>query len=973
MSVSHRLLSDVEGTSTIVPTPYNHQRLRADTWNRLHDASRRLFGGVSSDEELGVLTTACREAFAALRPVEQYHAFPGHRVLGHLEKLLEAGRFAKLTSACVRLTSMMSSGAYRQLDLSGVEPVDVLDMLRRRDSAIQTVALGSERPYFELLVVDDINEEEELVLRSEFRGLRSASDRFHYELVVVRTFEDGVLAALLNPDIAVCLLRFSFGFESAELHGLTDRFFSLVGERREALEALMPGARTASLGKLLQKLRPELDLFRVTSAPVETLDGGIFRRIFYQSEDLFELHVSVLHAVHERYDTPFFDALRLYSERPTGMFHALPVSRAHTIVKSHWIKDFGQFYGPRLFFAETSSTTGGLDSLLQPKGALKRAQAVAARAFGADHTFFVTNGTSTANKIVMQALCRPSDIVLLSHDCHKSHPYAAILSGADPVYLDAYPLTEYSMYGGVTIAEIKRQLLLLRRAGKLHLVRLLLLTNLTFDGITYDPYRVMKEVLAIKPDIIFLWDEAWFAYGRFSPVLRRRTAMDAAARLETDLGSRDYRERYAAWKQAHDARDTDDDATWLAHELMPDPDLARVRVYATQSTHKTLTALRQGSMIHVRDVDFERRVKASFYEAYMTHTSTSPNYQILASLDVGRRQVELEGYELVTGSIELALILRERINEDPRLSRYFRALSPAEMVPKKYRSSGLTRYFDADDGVGPIEKAWLEDEFVLDPTRVTLHVGRTGIDGDSFKMLLMDQHDIHINKTSRNTVLLLIHIGVSRGAIANLLKVLGNIAHDLDVRARHASPPEQAAQDAKVASLTEELPPLPNFSRFHPHFQPDPASGTAEGDIRRAYYAAYDEGVCAFMALDSMLREAVAGGREVVSAGFVTPYPPGFPVLVPGQVVSVEILDYLLAIDVQEIHGLHPGLGMRVFTAGALGAGADADAGTAIGVQHVERPARPANGDTTRRKTDLPKNKTSASPSTPSQLPGVTR
>ena len=966
MSAASRHLSDVEATSTIVPTPYNHQRLRSDTWNRLHDASRRLSGGVTSDVELGVLTTACREAFAALRPVEQYHAFPGRRVLTHLEVLLESGRFGKLSSACVRLTSMMSSGAYRRLDLAGVQPVDVLDMLRRRDSAIQTLALGTERPYFEVLVVDDINDEDELILRSEFRGLRSASDRFHYELVVVRTFEDAVLAALLNPHIAVCLLRFSFGFKAAALNGLSDRFFSLVGETRATLAALMPGARTARLGKLLRSLRPELDLFRVTSAPVETLDGGVFRRIFYQSEDLFELHVSLLHAVHERYDTPFFDALRRYSERPTGMFHALPVSRAHTIVKSHWIKDFGQFYGPRLFFAETSSTTGGLDSLLQPKGSLKSAQEVAARAFGADRTFFVTNGTSTANKIVMQALCRPSDIVLLSHDCHKSHPYAAILSGADPVYLDAYPLTEYSMYGGVTIAEIKRQLLLLRRAGKLHLVRLLLLTNLTFDGITYDPYRVMREVLAIKPDILFLWDEAWFAYGRFSPVLRRRTAMDAAARLEDDVGSSAYRAQYATWKRAHDARDADDDATWIDHELLPDPDLARVRVYATQSTHKTLTALRQGSMIHVRDVDFERRVKASFYEAYMTHTSTSPNYQILASLDVGRRQVELEGYELVTGSIELALILRERINEDPRLSRYFRALSPAEMVPEVYRSSGLRRYFDADDGVGPIEKAWLQDEFVLDPTRVTLHIGRTGLDGDSFKMLLMDQHDIHINKTSRNTVLLLIHIGVSRGAIAHLLKVLGNIAHDLDVRAHHASAPEQAAQDAKVASLTKHLPPLPNFSRFHPHFQPDPASGTAEGDIRRAYYAAYDEGVCAFVRLDVALRGAVAGGRELVSAQFVTPYPPGFPVLVPGQVVSVEILDYLLALDVKEIHGLDPGLGMRVFTVDALGEGA-------VSAQHVELSVRSETAKAKRRTADRPRTRASASAGASSEPPGITR
>jgi arginine decarboxylase len=134
---------------------------------------------------------------------------------------------------------------------------------------------------------------------------------------------------------------------------------------------------------------------------------------------LHDLHLSVLKGVYDRYDTPFFNALREYSERPTGMFHALPVSRARSVSKSLWIDDLGRFYGLKLFLAETSATTGGLDSLLQPTGSLKRAQELAARAFGASSTFFVTNGTSTANKIVTQALCRPGDIILMSHDCHK--------------------------------------------------------------------------------------------------------------------------------------------------------------------------------------------------------------------------------------------------------------------------------------------------------------------------------------------------------------------------------------------------------------------------------------------------------------------------------------------------------------------------------------------------------------------------
>lgn len=905
--------SDVESTLATAVSPYNHHRVRSDTWNRLRDAARRLRNPAHGGVHVDSLRLACVQAFETLVVIEQYHAFPGQRLVVHLRGLFDSENYADVASICVRLARMLSTGSYRRLDLSTLHPVDVLELLRRTDNAVDKVALTSNRPYFELLVVDDLDEDEELALRERFLKVRDLSDRFQYDIVVIRSFENAVLAAMLNPSIQACVVRFSFPFQGPSLHDLADRLFNLADEDRAAIAALMPGSRTAKLGEVLHRLRPELDIYRVTSAPIESVSTGVFRRAFYQSEDFHDIHISVLKGIHDRFETPFFDAVCQYSERPTGMFHALPLSRGRTIVKSNWIQDFGRFYGQRLFLAETSATTGGLDSLLQPTGSLKRAQERAARAFGANRSYFVTNGTSTANKIVMQALCRPGDIVLLSHDCHKSHPYATILSGASPVYLDAYPLIEYSMYGAVPLREIKHQLLRLKAAGKLDKVRLLLLTNLTFDGVTYDPYRVMREVLAIKPDMLFLWDEAWFAYGRFSPLLRRRTAMDAAGRLEEELQSPAYLAKFDRWKLEHDKRDVHACETWLDHEILPDPAVARVRVYATHSTHKTLTSLRQGSMIHVHDVDFERRVQASFHEAYMTHTSTSPNYQILASLDVGRRQAELEGYDMVTGSLELAFTLREQINGNPTLSRYFRALSPADMVPEQYRGSGIERYVDDHGDCGLIEDASIGDEFVLDPTRVTLHVGRTGLDGDTFKRLLMDKHDIHINKTSRNTILLLIHIGVSRGGIANLLKVLSDIANDLDKQARHASSAERAVFDSRVDQLTKQLPPLPNFSHFHPYFKPDPSGETPEGDIRSAYFAAYDESHCTFVLMDAKLRTAVAAGESFVSAGFVTPYPPGFPVLVPGQVLSVAILDYLLALDVTEIHGFNPALGLRVF------------------------------------------------------------
>ena len=110
------------------------------------------------------------------------------------------------------------------------------------------------------------------------------------------------------------------------------------------------------------------------------------------------------------------------------------------------MKDFYQFYGDNLFLSETSATQGGMDSLLNPKGAIKNAQAKAAACFGAQKTFFVTNGTSTSNKIVMQANLQPGDIVFVSSDCHKSVPYGVMLSGARAVFLQTNAVIEYDLY-----------------------------------------------------------------------------------------------------------------------------------------------------------------------------------------------------------------------------------------------------------------------------------------------------------------------------------------------------------------------------------------------------------------------------------------------------------------------------------------------------------------------------------------------
>jgi arginine decarboxylase len=890
---------------------YSASQLRSDRWNQLKAVANQLADG--RERSRPSLVDKALKLLSTLEPIESYWAFPGSRGLDGLRQLVAREDWRDFAAAVTRIVRSMMSGAYRRASDEAADGEESAD-------AEADEALPSTRPYFEVLIVDRLTLAQQESQRLALRAMRRRDDSFVYEPVVVPSFEDALIAVLFNPNIQSVVVRYDFGFSSEHRLKILNRYLNRVGE--DDLASIDPDDYGPELCRLLRRARPELDVFLVTDRSVEEIAGrdlGGCQRVFYNREDYMELHLNILRAVQQRYQTPFFTALKAYSKQPTGVFHAMPISRGKSVSKSHWIRDMLDFYGLNIFLAETSATSGGLDSLLEPTGPIKRAQELAARAFGSRKTFFATNGTSTCNKIVVQAVVRPGDIVLVDRDCHKSHHYGMVLAGAHVVYLDSYPLSEYSMYGAVPLREIKHRLLQLRAAGKLDRVRMLLLTNCTFDGLIYNVERVMEECLAIKPDLVFLWDEAWFAFARFGPTYRQRTAMHCAQVLRDRYRDPAYRLQYEAHKAEIDGLD---DEALLDRRLLPDPDAARVRAYATQSTHKTLTSLRQGSMIHVHDQDFRGEVEQAFHEAYMTHTSTSPNYQVIASLDIGRRQVELEGFELVQKQVESAMAMRKAIDTHPLLKRYFKVLKVGDMIPKQHRQSGIESYYDPDKGWNDIWDAWAEDEFALDATRVTLAVGGTGLDGDTFKnQVLMDKYGIQINKTSRNTVLFMTNIGTTRSSVAYLIEVLVRVAQDLDAELDEASAIERRGFERRVHALVNELPPLPDFSRFHDAFRPDPASDTPEGELRSAFFLAYDESKCEYFPLeDDGLERAIDGGRELVSTAFIIPYPPGFPILVPGQVISKEILRFMRALDVKEIHGYRADLGLRVFTPDALAA-----------------------------------------------------
>ena len=890
---------------------------RADVWCRLEETSERLSRASATGKPNDGLIGAVETLLAELSPYEHFWAFPGPQLFGRTQRLFTGGSFDKFATTVAHINRALVTESYRTGDVLNPLPgnPETVDTGRFDPTADES---EKTRPYFEVLVVETMTEAQERALRKEVRSWRRPDDEFVYELVIVGSGDEALITARLNVNIQAVVVRRRFAHKSGrDLSGLGDFVDPAVSDE---LADRTPEERAQILARSIADIRPEVDLYLMTEIEVEDVAGRLghdFRRVFHAREGVLELHLSLLHGVAERYRTPFFSALKSYSHRPTGVFHALPISQGKSIVNSHWIQDMVGFYGLDVFMAETSATCGGLDSLLEPTGPLRDAQDLAAKAYGSRHTYFVTNGTSTANKIVGMALIAPGDIVLVDRNCHQSHHYGTMLAGAHVQYLEAYPLSKYSMYGAVPLREIKGKLLALARAGKLDRVKMLMLTNCTFDGVVYDVERVMEECLAIKPDLVFLWDEAWFAFARFHPVYRKRTAMNAAQTLRGRLKDPGYRERYNEYlaENAMSALPTDEQL--LDQRLMPDPARARVRVYATQSTHKTLTSLRQGSMIHVHDQDFDQKVSEPFHEAYMAHMSTSPNYQIVASLDLGRRQVALEGVELVQKQIENAMQLRDAIDNHPLLSKYMHCLSTAELIPQDFRPSGIDQPLRS--GMRNMQAAWEKDEFVLDPSRITLYIGPTGYDGDTFKrQQLMDRYGVQINKTSRNTVLFMTNIGTTRSSVAYLVEVLVKIARELDEQVSDMSLTERAIHDNRVMRQTAETAYMPDFSGFHAHFLDASApEATQEGDVRRAFYLAYTDSFCEYLTPDEVETKLDAG-EQVVSATFVTPYPPGFPVLVPGQLFSKQILSFIRFLDTPEIHGYQPHLGYRVYTAKAI-------------------------------------------------------
>ncbi len=543
----------------------------------------------------------------------------------------------------------------------------------------------------------------------------------------------------------------------------------------------------------LLMIRDEVNVFLFTDSPEiqHFSSGGNLNGYFFKGDHDYDDIARKIKAevVNSKNRAPFFDKLMEYALKSKDSWHTPGHASGYSVKNSVWVKDFYDFFGPNLFRSDVSVSVPGLDSLLHPTGVIQEAQELAARAFSARYTFFSTNGTSTSNKILLQTLLKPGDAILLDRNCHKSVHYGTIIAGAEPIFLLPSVNDEFGIFGPVPKKRIYETMDKAIAAGKK--VKAIILTNCTYDGLIYDIADVVKQ--AHKRNIKVIVDEAWFGYARFHPEFYP-CAMEAGAD------------------------------------------------YSTQSTHKTMSAFSQASMIHVNDPDFEE-FRDFFIENLNIHSSTSPQYPMIASLDVARRQMSMEGYSLLSRSLKLSETLKKSINSLAK----FRVLELEDLISEEVKG----------------------DKIRLDPTKLTIDCSKTGLTSKEVEHHLLEKHNIQIEKTTFNTITVLITIGATQSKLNRLFLALENIEKMSGTR--------RAKSGGTPKKHRLSLSPM----RFMPRF---------------AFYCDGEK---------VPLREST--GK--IAAAMITPYPPGIPLLVPGQLISEEIVEILMDYrDYQvEIHGLHGG------------------------------------------------------------------
>ncbi|WP_296270326.1 Orn/Lys/Arg decarboxylase N-terminal domain-containing protein [Pseudomonas sp. UBA6323] len=623
---------------------------------------------------------------------------------------------------------------------------------------------------------------------------------------------------------------------------------------------------------------PQLPIFAlgeqvtIENAPAEAMaDLNHLRGILYLYEDTVSfLARQVARAAHNYLDgllPPFFKALVQHTAQSNYSWHTPGHGGGVAYRKSPVGQAFHQFFGENTLRSDLSVSVPELGSLLDHTGPLAEAEARAARNFGADHTFFVINGTSTANKIVWHSMVGRDDLVLVDRNCHKSILHSIIMTGAIPLYL-CPDRNELGIIGPIPLSEFSRESIQAKidasplARGRAPKVKLAVVTNSTYDGLCYNA-EMVKQALGDSVEVLH-FDEAWYAYAAFHEF---------------------YAGRYGMGTQCDE------------HSPL---------VFTTHSTHKLLAAFSQASMIHVQDGSQRQLDRDRFNEAFMMHISTSPQYGIIASLDVASAMMEgPAGRSLIQETFDEALSFRRALANVRRNLEaedwWFSIWQPGEADGADSLSTAdWVLQPDADwHGFGEVAS----DYVLLDPIKVTLvmpglnaagRLEQQGIPAAVVSKFLWER-GLVVEKTGLYSFLVLFSMGITKGKWSTLLTELLEFKRSYDAN----------------LPLIDVLPSIAHAGGGH-------YQGMGLRDLCDALHGCYRENATA-KALRSMytalpelaIKPADAYDRLVrgeveavpidqlqgrIAAVMLVPYPPGIPLIMPGErftAATRSILDYL--------------------------------------------------------------------------------
>ncbi len=568
---------------------------------------------------------------------------------------------------------------------------------------------------------------------------------------------------------------------------------------------------------------------------------------------------------------PFFKALLDYAEDGSYSWHCPGHSGGVAFLKSPIGQMYHQFYGENMLRADVCNAVEELGQLLDHNGAIGASERNAARIFNADHCFFVTNGTSTSNKIVWHHTVARGDVVVIDRNCHKSNLHAIIMTGAIPVFLRP-TRNHFGIIGPIHKSEFEPEAIRAKiRANPLlqHVdaatvkPRILTLTQSTYDGVLYNTETIKHQLDGYVENLHF--DEAWIPHAAFHPFYGTYHAM----------GKKRARPKQSV-------------------------------VYSTQSIHKLLAGISQASHVLVQDSQNVKLDRYLFNEAYLMHTSTSPQYSIIASCDVAAAMMEPPGgtamvEESLLEAMDFRRAMRKVEADYGESGWWFKVWGPDLLV-----GQGIGR---ADDWIiknGTAKsKSWhgfgkLAPGFnMLDPIKATIVTPGLNLDGKFDKSGIpaaivtkfLAEHGVVVEKTGLYSFFIMFTIGITKGRWNTLLTALQQFKDDYD----RNQPlwrilPEFCAQHRRyermgLRDLCQHVHEL--YARY------DIARLTTDMYLSELKPAMIPADAYACIARRQVERVPIDELEGRVATSLITPYPPGIPLLIPGEVFNRKIVDYL--------------------------------------------------------------------------------